>query len=279
MLIVDSHNHFWRYNPKEYDWITNNMQVLKRDFFPEQLKVEFDKTGVSYTVAVQARQTVEENDFLLDLADNSSGIVKGVVGWVNLQDPEVERDIERYAANKIFVGVRHIVQGEKDEKFMLREEFLNGVYLLKKYGLTYDILIHQQQLPLAVRFCEKFPDHKLVLDHIAKPLINQGDLEPWKSFIKEIARHPHLYCKVSGLVTEADWKNWKEDDFKPYLEVIFEEFGADRIMFGSDWPVCLLAGSYGKVQNLLQIYISQLSMVEQEKIMGLNTKYFYNLAI
>lgn len=276
MKIIDSHNHFWKYHPHEYAWISDDMSVLKKSFLPEDLQYIFNRNGVSSGIAVQARQNEEENKFLFDLADNYS-FVEGVVGWIDLHAPDLEDQLQRFVAHPKAVGIRHMIQSEKDEWFMLNKTFLSGVKRLQDFGLAYDILISYEQLPVAVKFVEKLPGQKLVLDHIAKPPIWAGNPEPWKTHIFEIARHENLYCKISGLVTEADRQKWKEDDIKPYLDVVFEAFGADRLMFGSDWPVCLLAADYARVLQLIWNYIEQFSREEQEKILGLNTRNFYSL--
>lgn len=276
MKTIDSHNHFWVYDLKEHAWIGDNMKLLRRDFMPCDLKPGLDKNNVEGTVAVQAAQTLFENSFLLDLAAKNP-FIKGVVGWVDLNSPEVEKDLEFYADNPFFVGVRHIIQDEPDDNFMLRDSFINGVKTLKKYGLTYDLLINERQLPNAIKFCEKVPDQQIVLDHIAKPLIKSGKLEPWKKHIKELSQNKNLHCKLSGLLTEANWLHWKEDDIKPYLDHVFEFFTPERLFFGSDWPVCLLAAEYGQVIKLIRNYIESLPSHQQAWIMGNNAHAFYNL--
>lgn len=276
MQIVDAHNHFWQYDPQEYAWISAEMAILRKDYLPGQLKAEMDRHGVQATVAVQGRQSLEENHFLLDLADKFP-FIKGVVGWLDLQKEEVKEELQAFSAYPAFKGLRHMIQSEEDDQFMLRPDFMRGIAWLKEFDLTYDILIAEKQLPVTIKFVEAFPDQKFVLDHVAKPSIQSGRLEPWATHIRNLARNKNLYCKLSGLVTEADHEHWKEADIKPYLEVVFEAFGPQRLMFGSDWPVCLLAADYSRVLRLIQDYIGQLNSLEQEMVMGLNARNFYKL--
>ncbi len=276
MLIIDAHNHFWRYDPLEYGWIGEDMPVLKRDFLPEHLQSVHHHHEVDGTIAVQARQTHVENELLLNLAGENS-LIKGVVGWVDLAKDSVEEDLNLFAQNPKFVGVRHMVQSETDPEFLLREDFNRGVGLLREYGLVYDILIHEKQLAVTKSFVERFPDQNFVLNHIAKPAIKAGVLKPWAQQIKALAEHPQVHCKLSGLVTEADWENWKEADILPYLDIVCEAFGPDRLMFGSDWPVCLLAAEYERVIKLITKYIAQFDIEDQKKIMGLNALRCYKI--
>ena len=278
MLIIDSHNHFWHYDSRKYGWIGDDMPVLKRDFLPEHLQLVHQHHSVNGTIAVQARQTHEENRMLLNLA-RENAFIKGVVGWVDLSDDQVAEDLDYFARDPKFVGIRHMVQSETDPEFLLREDFVRGVGLLKAYGLAYDILIHAGQLAVTNRFVMRFPDQKFVLDHIAKPAIKAGVLDPWAQQIRALAEHPQVYCKLSGLVTEADWANWEEADVLPYLEVVCEAFGPDRLMFGSDWPVCLLAADSGRVLKVITNYIAQFDIEDQKKIMGMNALRFYNIVL
>lgn len=275
-MRIDSHQHFWEYTVKDYGWINEKMAGLKRNFLPKDLAPILTKNGIDGSVAVQARQSLIETEWLLELADKSN-IVKGVVGWVDLQSKLVDEQLLKYSQNKKLVGVRHVVQDEPDEKFILRDKFLQGVSNLKKYGLVYDILIFEKHLKQTVQFVAKFPNQKFVLDHITKPKIKTGELLPWKKFIKELAFFPNLYCKVSGMVTEADWIHWSPENFIPYLDVIFESFGTDRIMFGSDWPVCTVAASYSEVKGIVVEYMGSFSQIEKDKIFGLNAKAIYNI--
>jgi len=275
-MRIDSHQHFWRYVPADYSWISNAMPDLKRDFLPEDLRPLLDKSGIDGSVIVQARQTLLETDWLLKLAEADEWI-KGVVGWVDLQSPTVSAQLEAYAQYAKFKGVRHHVQDEADDQFMLRFEFLRGLALLHEFNLTYDILILSKQLPSAVEVVKRFPNQKFVLDHIAKPLIRETVLAPWERDIRELAAYRNVSCKVSGMVTEAAWKGWQAADFRPYLDVVFDCFGPDRLMFGSDWPVCTLAAPYEQVASIVRDYIQPLSPQMQTKIFGENAVAFYGL--
>ena len=276
-MRVDSHQHFWRYDPVRDAWITDEMAVLKRDFLPADLLPELRANGIDACVAVQADQSEEETRFLLDLAENHSEIA-GVVGWVNLLDERVEEQLEHFSHFRKLRGFRHIVQAELDDRFLMLKEFLRGVGMLSRFGFTYDILIYARHLPIANEFAQRFPEQKFVIDHIAKPQIKARELNEWSRGIRAIAKHPNVCCKVSGLVTEADWKHWKPDDFRPYLDVVFEAFGADRLMYGSDWPVCLLGGSYRNLKAIIDDYTQSFSATEKEKIFGMNAIRFYGLA-
>src|SRR5690606_18435383 len=234
--------------------------------------------AVDGTISVQARQSLEENRLLLSFAQENSHI-KGVVGWVDLSKNGVEEDLHLLAGESKFVGVRHMVQSETDENFLLQKDFNRGVGMLREYGLSYDILIHEKQLANTIRFVERFPDQKFVLDHIAKPAIMERSLQPWSQQIKSLAENTQVFCKLSGLVTEADWETWKEADMQPYLDVVFDAFGPDRLMFGSDWPVCLLAADYERVLKVIINYIAQFDVEDQKKIMGLNALRFYNISL
>jgi L-fuconolactonase len=272
-MRIDSHQHFWSYSSEEYPWIQPDWQI-KRDFLPADLEPLLEAAGFNGTIAVQARQTVDESRWLLQLADESP-VIKGVVGWVDLRSAEVESQLEELSQHPKFVGVRHVVQDEPDENFMLRDEFQNGIGKLKPFGLTYDILIFPKQLPAAIKLVEEFPEQAFVLDHIAKPLIRNGVIEPWREQIQELASHRNCWCKVSGMVTEADWNDWKPEDFKPYLDVVFGAFGADRLMFGSDWPVCLLACEYERVCRLINEHVRNHLPADQAMFFGGNAARFY----
>lgn len=252
------------------------MAVLRRDFEPEELAAILKKNGIHGTVAVQVRQSLEETEWLLELAQQNA-FVRGVVGWVDLRSSVVRRELERYRDNRFFVGVRHLVQDEPDDRFLLREDFLAGVSILKDLDLTYDILIYPRQLPAAIEFVRRFPDHRLVLDHLAKPPIARGEMEPWASAIRELGSSENLFCKVSGMVTEARWTSWTRDDFIPYLDVVFEAFGSGRLMFGSDWPVCRLAAGYDEVLRIVVEYLDTLSSDEKGAVLGGNAIDFYRL--
>ncbi len=275
-MPIDSHQHFWKYDVQRHRWITDDMKALKRDYMPPDLLPELKANGVSGCVVVQVDQTEQETQFLLALTDQYK-FIKGVVGWVDLQSPEVSERLRHFSQFKKLRGFRHIVQSEADDGFMLRPEFCRGIQALKEFGFTYDILIYAQQLPAALELVTRFPDQPFVIDHIAKPSIRSGTLAPWAAQMRSLAEHPNVYCKVSGLITEADWKSWRAKDFLPYLNVVFDTFGPERLMFGSDWPVCLLAGSYRQVGQLIGNYVSKLPARQKEAIFGLNAIRFYGL--
>jgi L-fuconolactonase len=274
-MRIDSHQHFWRFNQAEYGWMQPGWPI-SRDFLPADLEPELHAYHLDGCVAVQARQSLAESRWLLELAEESP-IILGVVGWVDLLSREVVKDLEEFAAHPKFVGVRHVVQDEPDDGFLLREDFQRGLRALRDFGLTYDLLVFPRQLPAAIKLVQQFPAQPFVLDHLAKPRIKEGGLSPWREQVRRLAKLPNVVCKVSGMVTEADWHDWRKDDFKPYLDVVFESFGTDRVMFGSDWPVCLLAGSYDRVFKLTQDYVSELGADTQKKFFGGNAANFYRL--
>ena len=272
-MIIDSHQHFWKYDARQYPWIPKG-SPLQRDWLPADWQEEAQHVGVGGSIAVQARQTLEESRWLLQLADENPDI-KGVVGWVDLRSENVGAQLAEFSRHPKFVGVRHVVQDEPDDDFMLRPDFLRGIGMLNEFKLTYDILIFPKQLPAAIELVHRFPNQPFVLDHIAKPFIKDGILSPWQERIRELAKAPNLVCKLSGMVTEAKPKAWSRDDFRPYLDVIFAAFGEDRLLFGSDWPVCLLSGAYEQVFNLLDDYLKQFSQKSRAKILGENAEKFY----
>jgi L-fuconolactonase len=272
-MNLDSHQHFWRYDAVQYPWIPAN-SPLQRDWLPADLEREQSKVGLDGAIAVQARQTLEESRWLLELARDNLRI-RGVVGWVDLRSDRVEEQLAGFAPDPKFVGVRHIVQDEPDDDFMLQPEFIRGISKLKQFNLAYDILIFPKQIPAAIRLVRKFPGQRFVLDHIAKPFIRAGVFDPWASQIAELATAPNVWCKVSGMVTEADHAAWKPSDFKSCLDHVFKVFGVERLMFGSDWPVCLLAGSYERVFRLAQDYLAPFSPGARAKFFGENCARFY----
>ncbi len=272
-MRIDSHQHFWSYSAEQYPWIQPDWPI-RRDFLPDDLAPLLHQTGLDGCIAVQARQSLEETRWLLELADQSS-IIKGVVGWVDLRSTDVASQLERFAPHPKFVGVRHVVQDEPDDHFMLGEDFQRGIAALKAFGLTYDLLIYPKQLPAAIKLVETFPDQPFVLDHLAKPHIKAGQMEPWREHIEMLASFPNCCCKVSAMITEADWNGWQPADFAPYLDVVLEAFGIDRLMYGSDWPVCLLAGSYERVHGLAAAFAKQFSEGDQAKFFGGNAAKFY----
>ena len=274
-LKIDTHQHFWKYSPQRDTWIDDSMQVLKKDYLPADLLPVLQQNNIDACIAVQADQSETETRFLLDLATKND-FIKAVVGWVDLRDKNVAERLKTFLKHPKFKGVRHIVQAETDD-FLLREDFQNGISKLEEFDLVYEILIRKEQLPNAIKLVKKFPNQTFVLDHIAKPAIKTGDLEPWKTQIQELASYENVYCKVSGLLTEADWKNWKNIDFIPYLDTVFNAFDTSKLLFGSDWPVCLLAGAYRDVLSVIEKYMENFSKEIQEKVMGLNAVKCYKL--
>lgn len=272
---IDSHQHFWKFDPIRDSWIDDSMQKIQRDFLPEDLVPLLQQNQFSGCVAVQASQSEEETHFLLDLASQND-YIKGVVGWVDLRNKNITERLEHFSTHKKIKGFRHVVQGEADD-FMYGEAFRKGISALKSFNYTYDILIFERQLPAAISLVKDFPNQKFIIDHIAKPNIKSETIYSWKSNIEEIAKNDNVWCKISGMVTEADWKNWKPEDLKPYLDVIFENFSTDKLMFGSDWPVLNVASDYSEVVKTLEDYISKFSKEDQNKIWFENANEFYKL--
>ncbi|RPA67856.1 amidohydrolase [Cyclobacteriaceae bacterium YHN15] len=274
-MTLDSHQHFWQFDPIRDSWINESMKVIQKDFLPMDLKPELDVKGIQGCIAVQADQSDQETAFLLRLAKENPWI-KGVVGWVDLASVLLEEKLEAYQAEKKLVGFRKILQSLPPSS-MEESAFLNGIGLLSKYGFTYDILIFPHHLENAFKFVKKFPDMRFVVDHLAKPNIRSSEFDFWSKGIHKLASLPNVFCKVSGMVTEADWKNWKNDDFKPYLSHITDCFGTERLMYGSDWPVCLLAGSYAQVYDLTFEFYKGFSHEEKDGIFGENACRFYGI--
>ena len=275
-MRIDSHQHFWNYSAAEYPWIGPGMERLARDYLPEDLAPLLAAEGIHGSVAVQARQSVAESHWLLKLAQ-AHPLVKGVVGWVDLRSERVGDDLHALAANPRFVGVRHVVQDEPDPRFVLGSDFGRGLRELHQHGLTYDLLLYPDQLPAAIELVGLVPEQPFVVDHLAKPRIAAGEIEGWERDLRAIARHDNVCCKVSGMVTEAARRGWKPDDFTPYLDVVLEAFGPARLMVGSDWPVCLLAGEYADVAAIPRDYFGRLSADEQAQIHGGTATRFYGL--
>jgi L-fuconolactonase len=275
-MQIDSHQHFWHYSAAEYPWIGVGMERLARDYLPAELAPLVAAEGIDGSVAVQARQSIEESRWLLALAAGHP-FVKGVVGWVDLQSDRVGEDLDALAQDRKFVGVRHVVQDEPDPRFVLGTAFGRGLRHLQRHGLTYDLLLYPHQLPAAIDLVGRMPELPFVVDHLAKPPIASGELAGWERDIRAIARHEHVCCKVSGLVTEAARPGWTREDFAPYLDVVLEAFGPARLMTGSDWPVCLLAGEYAEVAAIPREYFSRLSAAEQALIHGGTARRFYGL--
>jgi len=275
-MVIDSHQHFWKYEPVKHSWIDDDMSVIRRDFSPSDLAKVYQENSIDGCVAVQADQTLEETDFLIDLA-SINNFIKGIVGWVDLRAENIENVLEKYSTDKIVKGFRHVVQGEADHNFLLRPNFSRGISLLEKHNFTYDILVFPHQLGSVLEFVKKFPHQKFVIDHIAKPYIKDGYFEGWATMMTAIGKHENVSCKMSGMVTEADFNTWTPEQIHPYMDTALEAFGSKRILFGSDWPVCLVAGNYSKIKKLTTDFISQLSQIEQNSIMGNNAIEFYNL--
>jgi L-fuconolactonase len=272
-MRLDAHQHFWSYDAAQYPWIPPG-SPLHRSWLPDDLAALQKPLGFEGSIAVQARQVVGESDWLLGLADKHAN-VQGVVGWVDLRSDRVEADLARLAAHPKFVGVRHVVQEEPDDDFMLGQDFQRGISKLHAHGLTYDILIYPKQLAAATRLAENFPQQPFVLDHLAKPQIKDGTIEPWKSQLRRLAQLPNIHCKVSGMLTEADHQTWQAEQFRPYLDTVFEAFGPARLMYGSDWPVCLFAGSYAQAYRLVDDYARGLTDAERAGLFGANCARFY----
>lgn len=277
-MHIDAHQHFWTYSREEYDWIDDSMAAIRRNFLPEDLAPALSRSGFAGSVAVQARQTLEETRWLLELADQSSTIL-GVVGWIDLCSSDAHSQIATFAKHPKLVGVRHIVQSEPDENFLLRPDFLRGISLLEEFDLAYDILIYPRHLPVAAEFVARFPRQRFVLDHLAKPQIKTREIDRWARDLSRLAALPNVFGKLSGLVTESDWQNWKREDIVPYLDVAFESFGADRLMFGSDWPVCLVAASYSRTVEVVTNYLAGKSSEIRDAVLGGNAQCFWRLKV
>ncbi len=276
MERIDSHQHFWNYNPQAHVWMNEHMDVLKKDYGPEDLALLLQACKLDGCIAVQASQTEEENAFLLRLA-NESSIIKGIVGWVDLQSANLAERLSYYKQFPLIKGFRHVIHDEPEADFMLRPTFISGVKQLKDFGYTYDILIFHSHLPYTIKFLEQLPEQAFVIDHIAKPEIRNGQLNNWIKGLKDVAAFQNVHCKISGMVTEARWKQWKKDDFKKYLDAAVEAFGVNRILYGSDWPVCTLSASYEEQYGIVADYFSGFSKYEQDGFFGLNAVRFYGL--
>jgi L-fuconolactonase len=276
-MRLDSHQHFWHYSPTEYTWMTDQMAILKQDLLPEDLEPLLKGIHFDGCVAVQARQNLEETEWLLELAEQHS-FIQGVVGWVDLRSEQLPRQLEKFTRHPKLAGVRHVVHDEPDDNFMLRPEFRRGIAQLRAFDLTYDLLLFPKHLPVAAQLVEEFPEQAFVLDHIAKPRIAEGLLAPWAEDLRRLASFPNVFCKLSGMVTEAKWRQWYPGDFHPYMDTVVDAFGASRLMIGSDWPVCTLSGAYQAVMKIVIDYIQKFSVEEQAAILGGNCARFYQIA-
>ncbi|WP_423146220.1 amidohydrolase family protein [Rubrolithibacter danxiaensis] len=276
MVRIDAHQHFWKFDPVRDSWITEEMRAIQKDFTPADLQPLLKQHGFEGCIAVQSDQSEEENAFHLTHAEENA-FIKGIVGWVDLQQENVEERLDYYSRFQKMKGFRHVLQGEADRALMLKPEFKRGISKLNKYNYTYDILIFPDQLQYLPEFVSSFPDQPFVIDHLAKPDIKNSKINEWRKEIEAVAAFENVSCKISGMVTEADWKNWKKEDFYPYIDTVFEVFGAKRLLFGSDWPVCLVAASYSEVIEIVSNYTRQLSVNEQEAFWGGNAMNFYRL--
>lgn len=276
MKIIDAHQHFWKYNKKDFDWISDDMQNIRKDFLPGELQIIYDENKIDGCIAVQVNQTEEENDLFLGFAENFD-FIKGVVGWVDLVSDTIEEKLSGLHRFVKMKGFRHILQGEKNRSLMLTPAFKKGISLLEKFHFTYDILIFPDQLKYACELVRIFPRQKFVIDHLAKPSIKKGEISQWKNDIQQFSSCENVYCKISGLVTEADKENYSAKTFEPYLDIATETFGTKRMMFGSDWPVCLVAASYKKVLEIVKDYFSSFTVEEQEDVFYNNATGFYHL--
>ena len=276
-MRIDAHQHFWHYSAAEYPWIGPGMERLARDFLPADLAPLLEAGGIAGTVAVQARQSLEETRWLLELADGH-GFIRGVVGWVDLRSTHVADQLARFAGHPRFVGVRHVVQDEADPRFLLGEAFLHGLARVAEAGLVYDLLVLAPQLSAAAEMVALRPGQPFVLDHLAKPPIAAARLDPWRDDIRALARHPHVSCKLSGMVTEARLRQWRRGDFLPYMETALEAFSPDRLMFGSDWPVCTLSGEYAEVAGIVDDFLAGLAPAERAAIEGGTAARVYGLS-
>lgn len=274
-MKIDSHQHFWHYHPVKHEWINDEMAMIRKDFLPSNLAPMLQENGIDGCIAVQVDQTEKETDFLLQLAAENT-FIKGIVGWVDLRAEGIKERLAHFAQFNIIKGFRHVLQSEA-HSFMLQPAFLRGIDALKEFNFTYDILIFPEHLPSALQLVKQFPDQPFVIDHIAKPYIKAGLIDEWKKDIQVIAQHQNVYCKISGMVTEADFDQWKTEDLIPYIDVVVEAFGINRIMFGSDWPVCLVASSYERMIGIVKEYFSSFTQQEQDQFFGLNAITFYKL--
>jgi L-fuconolactonase len=275
-LIIDAHQHFWQYDALEYPWITDQLSPLKRDFLPADLDILLKNEHISGSISVQARQSEKENEFLLQHAENNS-FIKGVVGWIDLRSEKIDEKLSFYQNLPKMKGFRHVVQDESDPYFMLQPAFLNGINAVIQSGFTYDILVYARQLPQVLSFLNHFPDTPFMIDHLAKPDIKHGLFSSWQADLRKIADFPKVSVKISGMVTEADWHQWEKEDFYPYLDELVLSFGLDRLCYGSDWPVCNLAGNYKSQLEIVTSYFSTYHQTDRDKVMGLNTQFFYQL--
>ncbi len=275
-MKIDSHHHFWKYSIEEFGWIDDDMKSIRKDFLPEDLEKEIRGAGIDGVVSVQARQTVAETEWLLGFSEKHD-FIKGVVGWVPLSSPNVRQHLSHFSSFPKLKSLRHVVQGESDDDFILGNDFKRGIKALNEFGLAYDILILEKHLPQTIKFVDMHPEQVFILDHVAKPRIRENIIEPWRKNIRALAQRQNVYCKISGMVTEADYGKWTVEQLHPYFETVLDAFGPERLMFGSDWPVCTVACEYRRWVGIVRKFISKLSASEQEAIFGGNAVRAYKL--
>lgn len=275
-LRIDAHQHFWLFDEARDQWITEDMSVIRKDFLPEDLEPILEEYGVDGCIAVQSVDAVSDNDFLLELA-NKNAFVKGIVGWLDFTAPSIERELEHYSQFPLIKGWRYVLQGNPKRDLMLTPNFVHNIGLLGKYNYTYDLLVFPDQLKFATELVAQFPNQKFVLDHIGKPNLKEKNFDVYSQDLRKLAQYQNVYCKVSGMVTEADWDNWEKADYSRVLDIVTMAFGKSRIMFGSDWPVCQLATNYSEVKNIVEQYYNFLSEEDKANVFGGNAIRFYNL--
>jgi len=275
-MRIDAHQHFWQFDPIKHEWIDESMQAIRKSFLPTDLQKEIESVGIDGTIAVQADETEKENSYLLSLSDEND-FIKAIVGWIDLKALDAIERMQYWKKHDKIKGFRCIMQGQEDSNYLTNKDFLENIKKLVPYGYTYDLLVYHNQFPSLIKFVEKLPDNRMILDHLGKPDIKNKNIKEWKVNLKILAQHPGIYCKLSGMITEADYERWTYEDLKPYLETAAEYFGVDRICFGTDWPVCLVAGSYAQVYEIIEKFSNQLTADEKNKLLGLNTMKFYNI--
>ncbi len=274
--VIDTHVHFWKYDKARDTWM-DKMKTLQQDYLPHTLAGTLQRNGVDACVAVQADSSELETHFLVELSKSHS-FIKGVVGWVDLLGENVEERLDYFSQYAIIKGYRHVVQAEPDG-FLLRPDFQRGISALAKYDYAYDILVYHHQLSSVLELVKAFPDQQFIIDHCGKPAIGEKKLDEWATYIRKIAQHPKVYCKLSGLFTEAKWKEWSPAEFYPYFDVVFDAFGTDRLLFGSDWPVILVSGMYVQWKSMLEKYMEEMTVADKEKVFGSNAIDFYKLSL
>lgn len=275
-MRIDAHQHFWEYNPIKHSWISDEMSSIRKDFSPADLSPILISQHLDGCIAVQADETDQETKYLLDLSDEYE-FIKGVVGWSDLKKTSTLENLKSDQRHPKLVGFRCIMQGQPDEMYLKNKVFQENLAVLSTMDYTYDLLIYHYQLPSLIQFVDQLPDNRLILDHLGKPDIKGHEIKEWKENIRILAAHPKIYCKLSGMITEADYMRWTSDDIVPYLDVVGEYFGTDRLCFGSDWPVCLVAGSYEKMMHVVEKWSDQFSSEVKNNIFGNNTERFYKI--